>query len=431
MQARKLKAITKKELKELVKERLVLFGLLLGPLIMYVIMGGAAVAASSSMAKQAIAPPRVAIIYKGGEPDNITLVLAKSIHAAVFNESMNPVYLLDTGYEFVIIINQSLSTTIASGRQAPITVYYKPKSLGWFSLNRPKIIESLVDKALLNATATMLKRYVPDITPEFLQNPARIQLYYYHNGRVMGQSQVIGLIMGVSLAIPLAILTTAVAATQVAAISMGVEKEAKTLEKLLTLPLSREELLLGKLLAVTILALGGVASYMAGLYTYFAMLSHSYSSLGAGQVSFRFTVPVGALLVTGVGLALTLYASIVIGFIVGSQAQDVRGSQLASSYTAMILAIPLFVMFFGVDPTNLSAAAKAAIAIDPYSLLGLASSASINGDAGLAMFSLIGLLVHDAFWTFAATRLLDAESMIVGHPLLRRLTRALAKRKRV
>ncbi|MCE4620358.1 MAG: ABC transporter permease [Desulfurococcales archaeon] len=429
MQARKLKAVAKKELRELVKERLVLFGLLLGPLIMYVIMGGAAAAASSSMAKQAIAPPRVAIVYEAGEPDNITLVLARILHAPVFNESMDPLRLLDTGYEFVIVINKSLSATIASGKQAPITVYYKPKSLGWFSLNRPKVIESLVDKALLNATAIILKKYMPDITPEYLQNPARIQLYYYHNGRTMSQGQVVGLIMGVSLAIPLAILTTAVAATQVAAISMGVEKEAKTLEKLLTLPLSREELLLGKLFAVTVLALGGVASYMAGLYTYFAMLSHSYSSIGAGQVSFQFTVPVGALIVTGVGLALTLYASIVIGFIVGSQAHDVRGSQLASSYTAMVLAIPLFIMFFGVDPTQLSATAKALLAIDPYSLLGLASSASINGDTGLSMLSLLGLLVHDAFWTLVAARLLDAESMIVGHPLLRRLSRVLAKRR--
>ena len=429
MQARKLKAIAKKELRELIKERPVLFGLILGPLIMYIIMGGAAAAATSSMAKQAIAPPRVAIVYKGGEPDNTTLLLAKSLHAPVFNESVSPTSLLDMGYEFVIIINQSLSATISLGKQAPITVYYKPKSLGWFSLNRPKIVESLLDKALLNATAVILKKYMPDITPEFLQKPARIQLYYYHNGRTMSQSQVAGLVMGVSLAIPLAILTTAVAATQVAAISMGVEKEAKTLEKLLTLPISREELLLGKLLAVTVLALGGVASYMAGLYTYFAMLSHSYSSIGTGQVSFQFTVPMGALLVTGVGLTLTLYASIVIGFIVGSQAQDVRGSQLASGYTTMILAVPLFIMFFGIDPTQLSTTVKAVLAVDPYALLGIASSASINGYASLAMLSLLGLLAHDAFWTLVAARLLDAESMIVGHPLLRRLSRVLAKRR--
>ncbi len=118
-----------------------------------------------------------------------------------------------------------------------------------------------------------------------------------------------------------------------------------------------------------------------------------------------------------------------IGFIVGSQAQDVRGSQLASGYTTMILVVPLFIMFFGIDPTQLSTTVKAVLAIDPYALLGIASSASINGYASLAMLSLLGLLAHDAFWTLVAARLLDAESMIVGHPMLRRLSRVLAKRR--
>ncbi len=427
----RLKAIIGKELRDLSKERIVLFGLLLGPLIMYILLGGFAAIGSQSAAKQAVKPLSTAIIYYGGPPDNATRRIAEYLGAPIYTNKTSPSLIFNRGYDAIVIIKENITRDLFHGEKPEITIIYKPSTLNWYVLNRPEKLATLINKELVNITAGIVKKYIPSITGEFLENPAKTRITFYYKGKTISQGQLLGLIMGVSLAIPLAVLMTGVAATQVAAISMGVEKEARTLEKLLTLPLRREELLLGKLVAVSILAMGGVASYMTGLYIYFALLSHSYSgATDQSQFALHFTIPLETLAITGIGLALALYSSIVLGFIIGSQAQDVRGSQLAANYLTMALAIPLFIMFFGIDPSQFSTPVKLVLAIDPYALLGMASTASINGSYTLSILSILGLLLHSIFWTLLASRLLNSEAMIVGHPLFKRIKVLLAKKRR-
>ncbi len=422
MLSKNLMKITGKELRELSKERIVLFGLILGPFIMYIVLGGFAALASSSATKQVAKPASIAIIYEGNELDNATRLLALRLNAALYERNTSLEDLYAKNYEFIIIIKDNIYECISHGRKPVLNVYFKPRTLNWYALGRPQQIQSIVNMALLNITASMMKEYMPNITDSFLEKPAILNIHYYYQDKYLNQNQVMGLIMGVDLAIPLAVLMTGVAATQVAAISMGIEKEARTLEKLLTLPLRRQELLLGKLLAVTVLALGGVFSYMLGLYIYFSLLNRAYISAGAGSVSIHFSIPIDTLMVTSIGLALALYSSIVIGFIVGSQATDVRSSQLAANYVTIILAIPLFMLFFGLDPLQFSRGIQILIGLDPYALLGTASSACINGMRTAALASILGLVIHAIFWTLLAGKLLNSESMIIGHPYLRRLT---------
>ncbi len=430
----KLKVLVVKELKELSKERVVLIGLLLGPLIMYAIMGGIAGAAAGKVVEQAAQPPKIAILFEEGEPGNLTKLLAKAFNSTIYTSvSIND--LLEQGYDTILVINKTFEENISRGIPAQAQLIYKPRSIGFIEINKPQGIASAVSSVVQNVVAEYLKQYMPDISASFLSNPVHTEIEYVYKGKLVTADQLMGLVMGVSLAIPLAVLMTAVSATQVAAISFGLEKEAKTLEKLLTLPVSRRSLLLSKLLAVTLLAIGGVASYMLGLYLYLKIVEYGFSAASASQfgeeasLGFKISLPASTIIILGLGLALTLFTSIVIGFIVGSQASDVRGSQLAASYISFALALPLFMMFFGVDLMQLSPAVKALLALDPYAVLSMIATSSIYGDNRIILVGFMILIVQGIFWTLVASKLLNSEALITGHPLVTRIKRYLAKKR--
>ena len=426
----KLRVLVKKEMKELLRERIVLFGLLLGPLLMYLVMGGIASASFSQINQQAAYKPNIAIVTESGwKPGNITQILAQRLDSKIYTDA-SPEELLAKGYDAVLIIPRDFDSMMLSGEPVEVSLIYRPRSLSFIELSKPEQIGHAVETVVRNALAGYLKEYMPNIKPDFLANPVILNTSYYYKGKIVPYQQLFGLVMGVSLAIPLAVLMTAVASTQVAAISFGLEKEAKTLEKLFTLPISKRTLLLGKLIAVTILAIGGVISYMVGFYIYMKMVIGGVSTAGGGgsETIVTISLPSILLLLITFGLVLTLYTNIVIGFIIGSQAGDVRSSQMAASYISFILAIPLFPMFFGIDIARLPAVVLGILAIDPYALLALLTTAGISGNSSLMVLSSLGLIVHGIVWTIIATKLLSPETMIVGHPLLKRIVERFTRR---
>lgn len=422
----KYKILVRKELKELSRERIVLFGLLLGPLIMYIILGGAASLATRETARQALSRASVAVLENTtSEPGIIARMIASALNSPLYT-NRSPVELLGEGYDAVLILPPGFEENITRGQPGRTLLVYQPRTLGFIALQKPDQIGGIVESAVRTAITPLVRDCLPEATPEFLAQPVMLQVSYYYRGELVSGEQITGLVLGVSIAVPLALLMTAVAAAQVAAISFGLEKEAKTLEKLLTLPVTRRELLLGKLAAVSILAIGGVASYMIGFYIYVKLALAGLSPQGGG---LSLSIPGSALIVLALGLALTLYTNIVYGFMIGSQAGDVRSSQMAASYLSFILSIPLFPMFFGLDLTGFSTPVKILLALDPYSLLGMVSTAGITGDAVILVLGTLGLLAHALVWTIVAVRLLSPEAMIVGHPLLKRISQRLQARR--
>ncbi|MCE4624403.1 MAG: ABC transporter permease [Desulfurococcales archaeon] len=427
----KLWTVARKELKELSRERVVLFGLLLGPLLMYLIMGAAAGAAGQQAKEAAVTPVRIAIVYQGpGRPPPLLESMAKALNATIVGAA-SPENLLRQGYDTVLVVHEGFEEKISTGQVAGVTLIYKPHSIGFIELNKPMAVEQAVEEAARAAVAEKLRQVLPNVSAEFLYNPVNVEVKYYYRGELTGYQQILGLTLGVGLAVPLAVLMTAIASAQVAAISFGVEKEAKTLEKLFTLPVRRRDLLLGKLTAVTALALGGVASYTAGFIIYMYMTSKAFATQTGQEATqaFTITIPHSLYGVIAAGLALAIYTTTVIGFIIGSQAQDVRGSQMAVNYTIFILLIPLFPLFFGLDPTTLPRTVAIALAVDPYWLLGIATYTAALGRTLTAALALTALAAHAITWTIIASHLLNPETMIIGHPLLKKLTRKLTKRK--
>ncbi|MCK5670361.1 ABC transporter permease subunit, partial [Candidatus Bathyarchaeota archaeon] len=79
---------------------------------------------------------------------------------------------------------------------------------------------------------------------------------------------IFSLVMSQSIMLPIMIMMMVMFAIQMAATSIALEKEQKTLEILMTLPVSRMTILGGKLSGSIVIALAGAVSYLIGFGSY-------------------------------------------------------------------------------------------------------------------------------------------------------------------
>ncbi len=119
------------------------------------------------------------------------------------------------------------------------------------------------------------------------------------------------------------------------------------------------------------------------------------------------------------GTTLTLVITIIVGFIVGTTANDIRSSQLAANYASLILAFPLFLVAFGVSPELMSFGLKLLVLLDPYVVLVMLVSALITNDAVMILLTFTFLTVQLVFLIIIARVLLDPERILLGQSVFR------------
>lgn len=120
--------------------------------------------------------------------------------------------------------------------------------------------------------------------------------------------------------------------------SMGLEKENKTLETLLTMPVNRTTIVMGKLLGSSLVGLIMAALYLVGFKFYLASLeagSVNLAALGLSLSMFDY-------ILVGLSLFVSLVFGLAMAMLLGIMARDYKSAQILT-YPIMGLAIiPMF-----------------------------------------------------------------------------------------
>ncbi|MEN3007211.1 MAG: ABC transporter permease [Candidatus Methanosuratincola petrocarbonis] len=197
---------------------------------------------------------------------------------------------------------------------------------------------------------------------------------------------------------PIVIMLVLILAMQIAATSIAIEKEAKTLETLLTVPVSRMSILFGKLAgSVTVALLATVANVFAFTYYIGAVLGSSGAAAGdLGQAGLKLAPAPEGYLILGLSIFGALISALAIALTLGTLAQDVRGAQSIIGIVIVPVFIPAIFLMMG-DLSALPQAMQIALYLIPFTYPALASQALVTGNYGM---SIIGL-VYMAFFTLA------------------------------
>ena len=119
-----------------------------------------------------------------------------------------------------------------------------------------------------------------EVSPEFFERPVLEKPRIIYLGRVIETpvEAMASAFLSVLVGLPMVAIIVASYASSIAATSIALEKESKTLEILLTIPASRMAILVSKLLGTFVIVLLSTISFLAGFGIY-APVSYTHLTL--------------------------------------------------------------------------------------------------------------------------------------------------------
>jgi ABC-2 type transport system permease protein len=199
----------------------------------------------------------------------------------------------------------------------------------------------------------------------------------------------------------------------IAATSVAMEKEEKTLETLLTLPMDRFAILMGKLSGSILVAGVGAIAYMIGFNYYMGSLMATIPSGTLDLVSLGLAPSLLGYLLLGISLFVTLLSALALAVIMSAFSEDVRGAQSLVGNLTPIIIIPALVLMY-LDVNSLPLALKILIYALPYSHPIIAARAVTMGDYWTVVFGIVYVTVFTLVIMYAASRLFATEKILTA-----------------
>jgi len=200
-------------------------------------------------------------------------------------------------------------------------------------------------------------------------------------------------------------------AMQIAATSVAMEKEEKTLETLLTSPVDRFAILMGKVSSTVIVA--GVAavtvlvgySYMLGSITMGIPLAANIDLVSLGLVPSTF-----GYVLLGVSLFITLLSALALAVIMSAFSENVRSAQALVGYIYPIIFVPAMALMY-LDINSMPLAIKAIFYAIPFSHPIIASKAVVMGDYASVAFGIVYVAIFTVVIMYIASRMFSTEKI--------------------
>jgi len=335
-----------KELKELIRDPKILLGMIILPLIMFPVLGAVLGYAAQTVQEQAQKATLLVINNDGGNwSQELIGNLSTYMKVAVINNTtpqqiVNQDLLAQYNSTQFIEIPTGFSTNMTahtSGNPnitATVNVYGVFQGGGIFSNIGSSGINILVN--------SFNRQVAPDLV-----HTAQSTIIKGEIQTGIDPATLSGLMISQSIALPVTIMIMLTYAMQIAATSVAMEKEEKTLETLLTVPVDRFAILMGKLSSTIIVA--GVASvtvmigynYMLGSLTLGIPSATSIDLVKLGLVPSLF-----GYILLGISLFVTLLSGLALAVIMSAFAEDVRGATALVGYIYPLIYIPAMALMY-------------------------------------------------------------------------------------
>ncbi|MDW8084295.1 MAG: ABC transporter permease [Candidatus Caldarchaeum sp.] len=408
-----MKSLLKKELKELLSEKTILVGVVLTPLILFPVMGAVLSLSFGQTSGQLLEDPLIVVDNDGGE---YARLFVKALESSGFrpevlsSEPDGPQQLFKKhSSDVFIIVNRGFTKNLTMGTKASVDVYLQLSSMSFSAFQ--KITQTM---ERISAASTILGEAIAaesGIQLEFFKNPVEISGGILYREAFHSTEDLNGLFQtffATGFFIPLVLLVVVATSGTIAATSVALEKEAKTLEILMTFPISRTSILLSKLLGSTMVALLGTASMVVGLVFYLSSLPIPAVPVSGLQVRVS---PI-ALVLLGILLFVTLTITLSLGILAGVLAGDVRGGQQLAGLIQLPLLLPPMLLLLFTDLSTLPQTVSTVMLLNPFTHMMLAIQA-LSTESYTTYFLHLG-----AITLFMATVLAVASLLFKGERLL-------------
>lgn len=402
-----------KELKELARDPKILLGMIVVPLIMFPVLGGIMGYAVQTAQEQAIKASLIVVDNDCENWSSVFIGFLKDLNVTVYVEN-NTKLDNEKVLELLSMYNTTQILEIPEGFSQNVTAHFSNSnvkaSLRFYGVLRGTGVFESVGSSVVDALINQFNRAVaPDILYSEKATVIKGEIKYG-----VDPATISGLLMSQSIALPITILILLMYAVQIAATSVAMEKEEKTLETLLTLPMNRLAILWGKLSSSIIVAAVGAIAYMAG-YSYMlgSVMAGIPEGLNLDLAALGLVPSVFGYLLLGLTLFVTMLSALALAVIMSAFAEDVRSAQSFVSYIYPLIFLPSIALIY-LDINTLPFALRLVFYAIPFSHPVIASKAVIMGDYWTVVFGIVYVSAFTLVVMYAASKFFATEKILTA-----------------
>jgi len=408
--------LAKKEIKNLMRDKKLIFGLIIVPLIVYPALGKMMQFGFESATKET----HVAIVNfddgKYGEllikalnasPNvSVTVITAPSVEEALKRA-------LQENQNVLVVIPHNFSGSIESDRIATVEIYGVFRGLS--SGMRESVSEGRINAVIAVLSEEIARLKVKSLgagNPEAVLHPIRAESKSYFMGRIVNVSPTVvsQVLSSQSLSLPLIVFLMVTITAQMSAGAVAAEKENKTLETLLTLPVKRTTIVASKISGTAVMGLVAALAYMIGLRSYLGTFQTdtgiSLEDLGLG------ITPVGMLLFALI-VFLTIIFALSLAMLLAVYAEDVQSANTVVSSVILPLAFPAFLLMF-IDLTQLPPVARYILLAIPFTHPIVGYRYAVTGEYSPMFFSVAYLGAIALVTLYLTARIFSSEKVLTA-----------------
>lgn len=421
--------LIKKELRELLTPATII------PMVFIIIIFAAMGPLMSGQIESATEKPTVGLvdastggIYTGIAIDEIDKnAIVVNIDASVYddNDRLDASGTLtkamqDAGVDILLVITPDYNVNISginSGgtTQGEILTYWYQEDSGSM-MDLSSAIVSTIIAAVSTATSEELMSQQGVTNPDYVMNPvayAQDSNYLILSTGVFNgytPDQISSSLMMQNMFVAIIMMLIIIMIGSILISSMGSEKENKTLETLLTLPISRTTVVTGKIIGSAIVGLLFGVVYMIGMYFGLG------STMSAGSVDLNelgLALGLTDWLVVGAFLFMAIVCALGLCMILGAFAKNYKAAQTLIMPIVILAIIPMFLTIFG-SFGSYPAVIQAVMFAIPFSQPMMIMGNLMFGNTTLIIAGFVYLLAFALVTLYITVRLYKSDILLTG-----------------
>jgi len=420
---RRFLVLLKKELAELITPQVIL------PFVVVILMFGMLGQTMSSLSAEQESTFPIAVADRDGGP--LATVVVDALEQSGFepkliddapDEDTVTAILDDLDANIVIEIPEGFSASLAAGEPQRIESWTRVRNFSFMGNNDISSFAGAME-AVNSAVASMIAaEAAPDVPAQLLQRPVTADERVVVGDRTAETSAmtVMAFVTQQTTFIPIVLFLVIMFASQMIATAIATEKENKTLETLLSYPVSRASIVSSKMVAAGLIALLAAGAYMLGMQRYMEGMTQGIGGDAADEAMQASEAAMAQLGLTFgpsdyAMLGLTLFAGVLvalaIAIILGAFAEDVKSVGALITPLMVLMLIPYFLTLF-LDLSMLPDAARYAVMAIPFTYPFITGPNLFLGNYGIVWFGIAYQMVWFAVFVTIAARVFSSDRIL-------------------
>ncbi len=326
--------------------------------------------------------------------------------------------------DMVLVIPESTEQKYNLLQRPEIKMYSLINSLSPFSDIGVSQVRSAINIVNESLGVRIIKQYNKDAPISTIKKPLDVTDFVSFKYQLIKANpvQIKDAIRVQNVFLPVILLMVIIYISQMIAAAMGQEKENKTLETLLTFPVSRFQILIGKMLGAAVVAILMSAVFLVGMKFYMTPITQISSSSAQSMVKTAVTIGPSQTVfyvMTTLSLFLAIICAASLATLLTLFATDAKQAQSIVMPINILVIFPYFIALV-LDINTLSAGLKILLYIIPFTYPFLMPQALFFNQTTLIIGGMVYMVIFAIVVTAIAAKIFSSDRILTAKLKIKR-----------